>query len=209
MRLDADVMRGQKTGLFLDHRESRRRVRDLARGLTVLNLYGYTGGFSIAAALGGAERVDTVDRAAPALELAEKSWEKNSLDAARQRVHEADALAFLEGARGRGQRWGLVIADPPSFAPNEASLPAALSQYRKLHALALSVLVDGGLYLGASCSSHVRREVFMDTLLSGAGDARRSLQLLDAWGAPGDHPRLPAFPEGDYLKVVLTRAFGA
>ena len=204
MVLVADILRGQKTGLFLDHRESRARVRALSRSLSVLNLYGYTGGFSVAAGLGRAERVDTVDQAGPALALARASWEKNELEASKHRTHETDVFEFLAGVRGT--KWDLVIADPPSFAPNEATRAAALSAYRKLHALALSVVRDGGLYLAASCSSHIDRAAFLDTLLAGAGDAHRILQLLDSWGAPPDHPRLASFPEGDYLKVFLVRA---
>jgi 23S rRNA (cytosine1962-C5)-methyltransferase len=204
MMLLADLAHGQKTGLFLDHRESRRRVRALAAGLDVLNLYGYTGAFSIAAGLGAAAHVDTVDLAAPALALADAGWEKNGLDPAAHATHKADVPAWLRDAAARGASWDLVIADPPSFAPRESAVPAALAAYRKLHAACLAVLRPGGLYLGASCSSHVRRDAFEQTLVEAA--ARRPIQLLESWGAPADHPRLPAFPEGDYLKAVLARA---
>jgi 23S rRNA (cytosine1962-C5)-methyltransferase len=102
---------------------------------------------------------------------------------------------------GAEKRWDLVIADPPSFAPKESAVAAALAAYRKLHAACLAVLRPGGLYLAASCSSHVRRDAFEETVQQAARD--RSLQRLDRWEAPADHPRLPAFPEGDYLKVAL------
>ncbi|MBM4360751.1 MAG: class I SAM-dependent rRNA methyltransferase [Deltaproteobacteria bacterium] len=206
MTLWVDVVHGQKTGMFLDHRESRARVRELAADARVLNLFGYTGGFSIAAGLGGARHVDTVDLAGPALALAERGWESNGLDASGHRCHRADAFAFLEHAAARRERWDVIIADPPSFAPSEEALEAALASYRKLHAACLAVLAPGGLYLGASCSSHVRRDAFDESILAGAARARRSLQLLDSWGAAPDHPRLPAFPEGDYLKSTLVRA---
>ena len=206
MRLLVDVIHGQKTGLFLDHRPSRLRVRQLARGLEVLNLYGYTGAFSIAAGLGGATAVDTVDLAAPALELAEASWALNELPAAAHRCHAADVPQYLDRALAKGARWNLIIADPPSFAPRESAVEAALGAYRKLHTSCLSLLEPGGLYLAASCSSHVRRETFEQTVLEAAGKLRRPLQLLDSWSAGTDHPRLPAFPEGDYLKAVLVRA---
>jgi 23S rRNA (cytosine1962-C5)-methyltransferase len=203
MVLLADLMHGQKTGLFLDHRESRHRVRGLSRGLRVLNLYGYTGGFSVAAGLGGASEVDTVDVAAPALELAQASWAANPLDAV-HRTHVRDAPEFLEEARREGRQWDLVIADPPSFAPNEASLPQAIKSYRSLHRACLRVLAANGFYLAASCSSHVDRVTF-DRTLREAAEKIGPLQILERSGAPADHPRLSAFPEGDYLKVVLAR----
>ncbi|MBM4374827.1 MAG: class I SAM-dependent rRNA methyltransferase [Deltaproteobacteria bacterium] len=206
MTLWVDAVHGQKTGMFLDHRDSRARVRELSHGARVLNLFGYTGGFSIAAGLGGAHDVTTVDLAGPALALAERGWASNDLRPDAHRVHRADAFAFLEHAAARRERWDIIVADPPSFAPSEASLEAALASYRKLHAACLAVLARGGLYLGASCSSHVRRDAFDETILAGAAKARRALQLLDAWGAAPDHPRLPAFPEGDYLKSTLVRA---
>jgi 23S rRNA (cytosine1962-C5)-methyltransferase len=204
MRLRADLAHGQKTGLFLDHRESRHRVRQLARGLRVLNLYGYTGGFSIAAGLGGATQVDTVDVAAPALELARASWALNQLDPAAHRTHARDAPELLDEVRARGLKWDLVIADPPSFAPNEASVPAAIKSYRALHRACLRVLEPGGLYLAASCSSHVDRVAF-DRTLREAAEKVGSIQVLERSGAPADHPRLAAFPEGDYLKITLAR----
>ena len=203
MKLCANLWRGQKTGLFLDHRESRRRVRALASGLRVLNLYGYTGGFSVAAGLGGAREVVTVDSAAPALALAERSWQHNALDPSAHRTHATDVPELL--ARER-TLFDLIVADPPSFAPNAQSKPAALKSYAALHAACLARLVPGGYYLGASCSSHISAEEFDATLREGARQSRRVLQILERSGAPADHPRLLAFPEGDYLKVVLARA---
>ena len=206
MRLVSNLMAGQKTGLFLDHRESRLRIRQLARESRVLNLYGYTGGFSIAAALGGAREVTTVDSAKPALALAERSFAENSLGAARHDCHADDALAFLASAADSGKRYELVIADPPNFAPRKHALEKALAAYEALHASVLRVLAPGGLYLAASCSSHVDRAAFEESLRRGAAHARRVLQVLERTSAPADHPRLLAFPEGDYLKVLLARA---
>lgn len=203
MVLRADLVHGQKTGLFLDHRESRHRVRALARGARVLNLYGYTGGFSIAAGIGGAHHVDTVDVAAGALKLAEESWARNDLAAAHH-THTRDAPEFLDEARSRGRKWDVVIADPPSFAPNEASVPNAIKSYRALHRACLRVLEPNGIYLAASCSSHIDRATF-DRTLREAAEKIGPVQVLERSGAPADHPRLAAFPEGDYLKIILAR----
>ncbi len=206
MALEADLLEGQKTGLFLDHRESRHRVRTIARGLRVLNLYGYTGGFSIAAGLGGARDVTTVDVARAALSMAESGWANNGLAPEAHHVIADDVPTHLARTAAEHGLFEMIVADPPSFAPNEAAVPAAVESYEKLHAACLALLAPGGLYLAASCSSHVDRTAFEGTLRTGAQRARRIVQVLDRWGAPPDHPRLLAFPEGDYLKVVLLRA---
>lgn len=207
MVLCADLVRGQKTGLFLDQRESRARVRRLSHGLRVLNLYSYTGGFSVAAALGGARAVTSVDIAPGAIELAEATWAANGLDRAQHEAIVGDVSQWLTEARKRGVRFDLVIADPPSFAPNEASVELALRAYVKLHTAALSLVAPGGLYLAGSCSSHIDRTRFIGTLAEAVAKGRRTTQLLDVWGAPEDHPRLVAFPEGDYLKNALLRVW--
>jgi 23S rRNA (cytosine1962-C5)-methyltransferase len=206
MTLVADLAHGQKTGLFLDHRESRRRIRALAHDRRVLDLFAYVGGFSAAAGLGGARSVDTVDVAAQAIESSHRTWLANDLHDARRTGHAVDVAAFLERAIADERRWDLVVADPPSYAPSERAVAKALEGYAQLHAAALRVLAPGGLLLAASCSSHVDAREFEAALAQGAGKARRVLQVLERWSAPADHPRLLAFPEGDYLKVVLARA---
>ncbi|MET0344474.1 MAG: class I SAM-dependent rRNA methyltransferase [Polyangiales bacterium] len=204
MLLLANLWEGQKTGLFLDHRESRARVGTLARDLSVLNLYGYTGGFSVAAARGGARAVTTVDVARPAIDLAVRTFAANGLDVPHEALAE-DVPAFLKRSAEARARFDLVVADPPNFAPSQAKLQVALESYATLHGAALSLVVPGGLYLAASCSSHVRMSDFLDTVREGARRARRVLTILEQTGAPFDHPRLLAFPEGDYLKVALLR----
>lgn len=205
MTLAANLTYGQKTGLFLDQRESRRRVRELTRGMRVLNLYGYTGGFSVAAGLGGARAVETVDVAASALDLANASWKLNGLPEGAHTTHARDVPELLAEKARSGARYECVIADPPSFAPSEAALEAALKSYRQLHASAIGLVTPGGYYVAGSCSSHVNRTMFEESVCDGAAKAHRVVQLVDAWGAPGDHPRLAAFSEGDYLKVILAR----
>ena len=207
MTLLVDLLSGQKTGLFLDHRESRAEVRALARGLRVLNLYGYTGGFSVAAGLGGASAVTTVDIAPRAIELAEQTWRANDLPAPHQGVA-SDVPVFLAEAAARGDRWDLIICDPPSFAPSERALPAALESYRSLHRACLKILAPGGIYVAASCSSHVDRDDFDATLRDVGVRPGAALQVLMRSGGAADHPRLAAFPEGDYLKVIVARVVG-
>jgi 23S rRNA (cytosine1962-C5)-methyltransferase len=204
MKLVASLWHGQKTGLFLDHRESRWRIRQLSDGCRVLNLYGYTGGFSVAAGLGGASEVVTVDSARPALELATKSWEANALEPQKHHVVASDVARFMN-ALGNDEQFDIVIADPPSFAPNERSVPRAIQAYRKLHQNCLRHVRNGGLYLAASCSSHITSDVFRASLRDAARAAHRSAQIVESWGAPPDHPTLRAFPEGNYLKVCLLR----
>ena len=202
MKLVTDLRFGQKTGLFLDHRDSRALVRSCSAGKRVLNLYGYTGGFSIAAALGGATEVVTVDIASAALEMAERTFRANGLDDFSHRTVPADVPEFLRSERSL---FDLVIADPPSFAPNAAAVRNALASYRKLHLACLAKLMPGGLYLAASCSSHIDEQAFRATLAEAATQAGRSVQVLARQGAAPDHPCLLSFPEGDYLKVLLCR----
>lgn len=200
-----DLARGQKGGLFLDQRDNRQAVRGLAGGRSVLNLFGYTGGFSVYAAAGGAGRTDTVDIAAPALEAARRNFALNDLPSDRAGFFAEDAFAFLERATKRRQSWDLVISDPPSFAPRKSVLPAARRAYRRLHRMAAAVTAPGGIFCPASCSSHFSRDEFVASVHAGAADAGRRFTLLELRGAGFDHPVLPAFPEGDYLKFAMGR----
>lgn len=203
VRFGVDLARGQKGGLFLDQRENRAEVGRRARGKRVLNLFGYTGGFSLYAAMGGATRTDTVDAAGPALAAARRNFERNRLPPATAGFHTGDAFAFLERAARRGERWDIVISDPPSFAPSKKALTAARGAYRRLHALAAAVVSPGGLFCPASCSSHFDRKEFMASVTDGVARAGRRFTLEELRGAGFDHPTLPIFPEGDYLKFAI------
>jgi 23S rRNA (cytosine1962-C5)-methyltransferase len=202
---DVDLGSGQKGGLFLDQRENREEVERRSRGRRVLNLFGYTGAFSLYAARGGARSTDTVDQAKPAIAAARRNFEKNGFDLDQAGFYAEDAFGFLEAAVRAGKRWDLVISDPPSFAKSKASLPAARDAYRRLHRLAVSVVAPGGLFCPASCSSHVTREDFVRLVEDGVRAAGRRIRLEPVRGGGVDHPAFPAFPEGDYLKL----AFGA
>jgi 23S rRNA (cytosine1962-C5)-methyltransferase len=200
-----DLARGQKGGLFLDQRDNRALVGALAAGRSVLNLFGYTGGFSIYAAHGGAAATTTVDVAAPAIEAARRNFARNGLPLATAHLHAEDAFAFLERAAAAGTRWDLVISDPPSFAPSERALPAALAAYTRLHRLCAAVTAPGGTLCAASCSSHVGADAFLETVVAGARAAGRTFTLVALRGAAACHPSLPAFHEGDYLKFAQGR----
>jgi 23S rRNA (cytosine1962-C5)-methyltransferase len=205
IRFHVDLTHGQKGGLFLDQRENRAEVARRARGKTVLNLFGYTAGFSLHAAAAGAARTDTVDAAAPALAAARRNFLLNGLPLDAAGLHAMDAFAFLLAAGKRGERWDIVISDPPSFAPSRRALPAARAAYRRLHALAAAVVAPGGLFCPASCSSHLPRADFLASVTEGVARAGRRFHLEELRGAGFDHPVLPTFPEGDYLKFALGR----
>lgn len=203
-----DLMRGQKTGAFLDQRENRRRVGELVArrlraglGVRVLNLFSYTGGFSQRAALAGGI-VTSVDVAANAHGTAQESFKLAGIPIAPHSFVTADAFAWLAEQKKKGHHWDVVISDPPSFAPSERAKPNAISAYRALHRACVEVLAPGGTFVAASCSSHVSAEDFLTTL-DDIALGRSDLRLLDLFGPPPDHPTLPSFPEGRYLKLAV------
>ncbi len=206
LRYEVDFEAGQKTGLFLDHRENRRYLRELAAGQSVLNLFSYTGAFSVSCAAGGATRVTSVDIAAPAIEAASRNVAHNALPPDRHEGVAADVFEFLEAAKAKGRRWDLVIADPPSFASSRAELFGALRAYKKLHAAALGVLTPGGLYAAASCTAQVSPDAFRQTLAEGAAKVRQRLTVVHEVAHAVDHPYAAGHLEGRYLKFVLSRA---
>jgi 23S rRNA (cytosine1962-C5)-methyltransferase len=202
-RFDVDVRHGQKTGFFLDQRANRTRVAALAAGGEVLNLFSYTGGFSVRAGLAGATRVTSVDLAAPAIAAADAHWRANGLDATRHQPVVADAFAFLADAAARGRAWDVCIVDPPSFASSEAARPQALAAYLRLNRLALTVTRPGGLLVAASCSSHVHEDDLRAIVAEAGRAGDRDVRVVEVRGADADHPTLPGFPEGRYLDLLV------
>lgn len=199
MPFTSDLIRGQKTGSFLDQRDNRKRVRQLASGRRVLNLFSYAGGFSQAAVLGGAAHVTSVDIAHDAHRTAHASFKLAGLDPSQHAFVTADAFQWLESAQ---QPFDLIVSDPPSFAPNEKSVPKALAAYKRLHRACVRLLAPDGVFCAASCSSHVDAKTFLGTL-DDATLEERPLRVIEQHGAPPDHPVLPAFPEGAYLKFIV------
>jgi 23S rRNA (cytosine1962-C5)-methyltransferase len=202
-RFEVDLERGQKTGFYLDQRDNRLRAGAACAGARVLNLFCYSGGFTVQAALGGALAVTSVDRAKPAVDAVARNLALNDLDVAAHELVSSDAFEFLEDARRRQRRWDVVTCDPPSFAPSARVRAKALSAYRRLNRLAVDAVEPGGMLITASCSSHIT----MDDMLDIAADAtaERGGRVLAMTGPGEDHPVLPGFREGLYLKCLFVR----
>jgi 23S rRNA (cytosine1962-C5)-methyltransferase len=206
MKLLVDVRRGQKTGLFLDQRENRKLVRDLSAGRgDALNLFGYTGGFSVAAALGGAKHVVTIDVDRDAIALARENFRVNGLDPADHAFASEDAFEILKRYKAQGRQFDLVVCDPPAFAKSQKAVEAAIAGYAALNRAALHVLAPGGLLVTASCSARVSPEQFQDAVKEAAYKTRIDLQLVEDRRQPPDHPVAPQFREGRYLKLAVYR----
>jgi 23S rRNA (cytosine1962-C5)-methyltransferase len=201
-----DLLGGQKTGWFFDQRENRDRVARLAAaGATVLDAFCHTGGFGLRCAAAGAGRVVLLDRSAPALDLAGRVAAENGL-AARvetRRAEALDELGRMGSAGGGGERFDIVVADPPAFAKSRRDVPAALKGYAKLARLAAALVAPGGFLFLASCSHHVAAGEFADAAVWGVGRTRREARILFQGGAGPDHPVHPMLPESAYLKAML------
>jgi 23S rRNA (cytosine1962-C5)-methyltransferase len=208
LRFFADIGSGQKTGLFLDHRENRHALERWSRGKSVLNLFSYTGGFSLYAARGGARQVTSVDRAGDAMARARDNVELNGMNPELFEFVTADAMTHLGKLATEGQRFDIVISDPPSFARNRTQRQRALRAYERLHGLALGVLAPGGLYAAASCTSQVDVESFKGSIAKASARLARPLQIVMEHGQALDHPVMVGHPEGRYLKFVALRSVG-
>ncbi|HEX9534553.1 MAG TPA: class I SAM-dependent rRNA methyltransferase [Stellaceae bacterium] len=197
----ADLLAGQKTGWFFDQRDNRRFIAALARGARVLDLYCYTGGFAVQAARAGAAAILGIDRSEPALALATAAAELNGVGRTCS-FRRGEAFADAGGLAANGERFDIVIADPPAFAKSRKEVPAALRGYRKLARLAASVTAGGGILFVASCSFHVGAADFAEAVRRGLADAGRAGRILRVAGADADHPIHPALPETAYLKTL-------
>jgi 23S rRNA (cytosine1962-C5)-methyltransferase len=198
---EADVLGGQKTGWFFDQRGNRRFVAGIAAGARVLDLYCYSGGFAVRAAHAGAEAVLGIDRSEPALALAWASARKNEVEE-RCNFRRGEVFAEAAALAGKGERFDIVIADPPPFARSKKDAPAALRGYRKLARLAAGLTVPGGFLFLASCSHNVGADDFAEAVRRGLADAGRNYRVLRNAGAGPDHPVHPALPETAYLKAL-------
>ncbi|NJC27452.1 class I SAM-dependent rRNA methyltransferase [Neolewinella antarctica] len=205
----ANVVRGHKTGFFLDHRDNRKHIGELAEGKEVLDVFSYAGGFSVHALAGGATGVTSLDVSGPALEQASRNVQLNfggdPAVAGRHQNMEADAFDGLAELAESEKTYDLVIVDPPSFAKSEKEIPGALAAYRKINRLAVPLVAPGGVLVAASCSARVTAEDFFKVIAVALQVSGRKHKLLDKTFHDVDHP--VGFPEGAYLKTVYYRIY--
>ncbi len=203
VRLRVDIAQGQKTGFYLDQRDNRLLTRALARGRRVLNLFAYTGGFALQAAAGGAAACDSVESSRAALELAQESAALNPQPPAPAlRWLQEDVFRFLENAP-RGERYGLIVLDPPPFARRKSEVPGAIKGYRQLNRACLNRLEPGGLLLSFTCSGAVSGGDLLGVIREEALVLGRQARVLRGLQAAPDHPFSLVHPEGEYLKGWL------
>ena len=192
---------GQKTGFFLDQRENRALVGKYSRGRNVLNLFCYTGGFSVYALGAGAVHVDSVDSSRKAIDMVERNMFLNGFEPSRHTGYCADAIEFLRNVPE--DKYDLMIVDPPAFAKHRGALNNALRAYQRLNAAAISKVAPGGLVFTFSCSQVVDKEAFALAVFSAAAQTGRSVRILDRLNQPADHAVNIYHPEGEYLKGLL------
>ncbi|MCA9898638.1 MAG: class I SAM-dependent methyltransferase [Anaerolineales bacterium] len=205
---EADVVQGQKTGFFLDQRDNRARVEKLAAGRRVLNVFAYTGGFSLYAARGGAKEVVSLDLSQPALANAMRNFKLNraneAVAAAEHELLVGDAFLTMQQLIANKRRFEMVIIDPPAFAKRKEEVERAVAAYGRLVRLGLKLLRPGGVLVMASCSSRVSADQFFELVHKTALGVERALQEIERTGHALDHPI--AFPEGAYLKCLFAFA---
>ena len=204
---EADVVRGQKTGHFLDQRDNRSKVRPLAKGARVLDLFACTGGFSVFAAAGGAISVHSVDLSAAALETAQRNMQHNAfiknVQQCKHTVQAGDAFGVMQAFEKQKRLFDIVIVDPPSLARKQADHDRAVHAYRRLTRLALALVEHGGVLVQSSCSSRVTADEFFDGVHAAAASTDRRVSEMLRTTHAADHPI--GFPEGAYLKTIFVR----
>jgi 23S rRNA (cytosine1962-C5)-methyltransferase len=203
VRYHVDVLHGHKTGFYIDQRDNRGLVRQYSAGREVLNCFCYTGGFSLAALKGGATRVVSIDSSGEALALAERNMIANGFETTRAQWLDADAFKTLRQMVQAGQRFDLVVLDPPKFAPSREHIDRAARAYKDINLSAFKLLRPGGLLFTYSCSGAIDSDLFEKIVAGAALDAGVEARVLKRLGAGIDHPRLTSFPEGEYLKGLL------
>ena len=197
-----DLERGQKTGFFIDQRENRNLLQSMSKGKNVLNVFSYTGGFSVAAMQGGASKVASLDSSARALELAEEAVSLNHFETSEHESIEADALAYLKAGVGD---YDIVVLDPPAFAKSASARHAAVQGYKRINQRTMETIKSGGLLFTFSCSQAVDDRLFAHTVISAAIQANRNVRILHRLHQPSDHPVSAFHPEGAYLKGLVLR----
>lgn len=204
VRMEVDIVAGHKTGFYLDQRDNRQLLRQLARERRVLNCFCYTGGFSLQALAGGAASVLSVDSSGPALASAANNLALNpELDAGRAQWREADVFSELRALAAAGEKYDLIVLDPPKFAPSPAHAERAARAYKDINLYGFRLLSPGGMLMTHSCSGGIGIELFQKIVAGAAQDAKVEGRIVRRLSAAADHPVLLDFPEGEYLKGLV------
>lgn len=200
LKFHIDWLKGQKTGFFIDQRDNRQLLEQYSKGKRVLNMFCYTGGFSVYSMRGGAQLVHSVDSSAKAIDLVNRNMELNFPNDTRHEAFAADAFKFIDEM---GSNYDLVILDPPAFAKHRDALKQALRGYTKLNARAMEKMPKGSILFTFSCSQAVNKEQFRTAIFSAAMQAGRNIRILHQLHQPADHPINIYHPEGEYLKGLV------
>jgi 23S rRNA (cytosine1962-C5)-methyltransferase len=200
LKFIVDWETGQKTGFFIDQRENRLLVQQYAKNRDVLNMFGYTGGFSVYAMQGGAKTVHSVDASAKAIDLTNENVELNFPGDKRHEALTADAFEFLKDIQ---EKYDLIILDPPAFAKHRNTLPQALQGYKRINTRAFEQIRSGGILVTFSCSQVVSKDRFREAVFSAASIAGRTVRIMHQLTQPADHPVNIYHPEGEYLKGLV------
>jgi 23S rRNA (cytosine1962-C5)-methyltransferase len=200
-----DVRGGHKTGYYLDQRDNRAVVQAVASGKTVLNCFAYTGGFGVAAAVGGAEMITNVDSSVPALELAADNMRLNGIEDDKFENIEADVFSILRKFRAEGRKFDVIVLDPPKFVESQKALPRACRAYKDIAILGFQLLNPGGLLFNFSCSGLMPQDLFQKITADAAVDAGVNTRIVSRLSQAADHPTSLNFPEGYYLKGIQCR----
>ena len=201
VKFKIDILSGQKTVFYLDQRENRKVMRRFVKGKKVLDCFTNEGGFALHCAYAGAENVVGVDVSDTAIEKAKVNADLNNLKNVQFEV--ADVFDKLREYLGKGEKFDVVILDPPSFTKSKRSVKSALSGYREINSTAMKILNPGGILATASCSHHISDEMFMNVIIESSIMARKKIRLIEWRGASPDHPILPSMPETKYLKFGI------
>jgi 23S rRNA (cytosine1962-C5)-methyltransferase len=205
LKFETDLLAGHKTGLYLDQQVNYQKVAQLAKGAQVLDAFSFVGGFGLDAAVAGATHVHFLDQSAEAIATANRNAALNGVGE-KCSFETANVFDWLKAATATKPhekivpRWDLIVLDPPSFTRNRAAVPDALRGYKEIHLRALKLLKPGGTLATFCCSHHVQAQLFQDTVLAAAFDARRLLRRIATYSQSPDHPVIPMIPETEYLK---------
>lgn len=205
MKLLVDIQQGHKTGFYLDQRDSRLAARNFSAGRRVLNCFSYTGAFAVSALMGDCAQVISVDTSQAALDIAKQNVELNKLDLNKAEFVRDDVFQLLRNYRTQGEKFDLIIMDPPKFVENKNQLASACRGYKDINMLALQLLNPGGILLSFSCSGLMPTDLFQKILADAAVDAGRDVQFIEQFRQAADHPVIATYPEGLYLKGFACR----